>query len=159
MKKAMKKLVTLGMVAGLSVASCMTAFAGQWIPHPEYETLWMYQKDDGTYAEDCWETIDGKYYRFNFAGILETDCITDDGFHVDENGAWIESIPQMSEAELNEYYKEIYKEILIEGYENGDFFDEETFEEYVNLLFPDPVEAEFIIDEIRSNHSLGAAHY
>ena len=159
MKKAMKKLVTLLMVACLMVVNCITAFAGQWTTYPEYDNLWMYQRDDGSYAEDCWENIDGKYYRFNFAGILEIDCITEDGFHVDENGAWIESIPQMSQAELNEYYKEIYKEILIEGYENGDFFDEETFEEYVNLLFPDPVEAEFVMNEIRSNHSMGSAEY
>lgn len=158
MKKAIKKLVTLGMVSCLSVASCMTAFAG-WTKDPEFDNLWMYQRDDGTYAEDCWENIDGKYYHFDTIGLLDTDCITSDGYHVDSEGGWLQDIPQMSQEEMDEYYKSIYREALIGIYENGFVSSEEEFEDYVNLYFPDPVEAEFIIDEIRSNHSLGSAQY
>lgn len=145
MKKTIKKLVTLGMVSCLTVASCMTAFAGQWIPHPEYETLWMYQKDDGTYAEDCWETIDGKSYHFDLIGVLETDCITVDGYHVDENGAWIESIPQMSQEEMDEYYRQSYIDGLIAEYQLGwdisditadakEYFGEEQGQEIMDYI-------------------------
>lgn len=145
MKKAMKKLVTLGMVAGLSVASCMTAFAGQWTPHPEYDNLWMYQRDDGSYAKDGWETIEGKSYHFDFTGILETDCITDDGYHVDKDGAWLQDIPQMSQEEMDEYYKQIHKDALIAGYELGydvneliaeakEYFGEEQGQEIMDYI-------------------------
>lgn len=158
MKKAMKKLVTLVMVACLMVANCITAFAG-WTKDPEYDTLWMYQRDDGTYSEDCWENIDGKYYHFDTIGILDTDCITSDGYHVDGNGEWLQDIPQMSQEEMDEYYKSLYKEMLIDWYESGLISSEEEFAEYVNSFFPDPVEAEFVMNEIRSNHSMGSAQY
>ena len=36
MKKAMKKLVTLLMVACLMVSNCITAFAGEWKKDTEY---------------------------------------------------------------------------------------------------------------------------
>ena len=160
MKKAMKKLVTLVMVACLMVANCITAFAGEWKKDTEYGGYFCwYQRDAGSYPVGCWENIDGKYYYFDFMGYLETDCITADGYHVDENGAWIESIPQMSQEEMDEYYKSLYKEVLIDYYEHGFVSSEEEFEYYVNLYFPDPVEAEFVMNEIRSNYSKGSAEY
>lgn len=144
MKKTIKKLVTLGMVSCLTVASCMTALAGQWKTHPEYDMLWTYMKDDGTYAIDCWETIDGKSYHFDSMGILETDCVTADGFYVDENGVW-DGSPQMSEAEIDEYYKQLHKDALIAGYEFGydvneliaeakEYFGEEQGQEIMDYI-------------------------
>lgn len=160
MKKAMKKLITLVMVACLMVANCITAFAGEWKKDTEYGGyFWWYQRDDGSYPVDCWETIDGKSYHFDFDGYLETDCITADGYHVDRAGAWIESIPKMSKEEMDEYYNSLYKEMLIDWYESGLISSEEEFAEYVNSFFPDPVEAEFVMNEIRSNHSMGSAQY
>ena len=59
----------------------------------------------------------------------------------------------------DEYYKSLYKEVLIDLYEYGFVSSEEEFEYYVNLYFPDPVEAEFVMNEIRSNYSMGSAEY
>lgn len=41
-----------------------------------------------------WQWIDGKCYCFGTDGVLYQDCVTYDGYTVDENGAWIESIPK-----------------------------------------------------------------
>ncbi|MCD7990906.1 MAG: hypothetical protein LUK37_03600 [Clostridia bacterium] len=160
MRKTMRKLVTLGMVTCLTFASCLTSFAGEWKKDTEYGGyFWWYQRDDGSYPMNCWETIDGKSYHFDFEGYLETDCITEDGYHVDENGAWIESIPQMSREEMSEYYNSLFKEMLIDWYEHGIISSEEELEECVNLYFLDPVEAGLVLDEIRNNYSMGSAQY
>ena len=104
MKRVMKRFVTLMVVFCLTVAHCITAFAGEWKKDTEYGGyFWWYQRDDGSYPVDCWETIDGKSYHFDFVGYLDTDCITGDGYHVDENGVWIESIPQMTQEEMDAY--------------------------------------------------------
>ena len=41
-----------------------------------------------------WKWINGKCYCFGTDGALYVDCITYDGYTVDKNGAWIESIPK-----------------------------------------------------------------
>lgn len=106
MKKAMKRFVTLIMVFCLTVSSSIISFAGEWKKDTEYGGYyWWYQRDDGSYPMDCWETIDGKSYHFDFVGYLDTDCITEDGYHVDENGVWIESIPQMTQEEMDAYQR------------------------------------------------------
>lgn len=160
MKKAIKKLVTLGLVFCLTVASCITAFAGEWKKDTEYGGyFWWYQRDDGTYPMDCWELIDGKYYHFDVDGYLETDGITSDGYHVDENGVWIESMPQMTQEEMDEYYKQLMIDSIIRLYECGYYSSEAEFEEDVKLRFSDPVEAEFVIEEIRENHTFVPAEW
>lgn len=154
MKKAIKKFVTLGLVFCLTVASCITAFAGEWKKDPEdVLDLWWYQRDDGSYPMDCWELIDGKYYHFDVDGYLETDCVTYDGYLVDENGAWVESVPQKTPEEVDEYYKQNTINYIIGLYEGGWYFSEAEFEEDVKSRFSDPVEAEFVLDEIRNNHT------
>lgn len=160
MKKTIKKLAALGLVFGLTVASCMTVFAGEWKKDTEYGGyFWWYQRDDGTYPMDCWELIDGKYYHFDFEGYLETDGITSDGYHVDENGVWIESMPQMTQEEMDEYYKQLMIDSIIRLYECGYYSSEAEFEEDVKLRFSDPVEAEFVIEEIRENHTFVPAEW
>lgn len=144
----MKKKSVIKKVTAMTMALCLmvptTAWAGEWKTHPEYDNLWMYQRDDGTYAEDCWETIEGKSYHFDFMGILETDCITEDGYHVDDEGVW-DGSPQMSEEEMDEYYKQIHKDALIAGYELGydvneliaeakEYFGEEQGQEIMDYI-------------------------
>lgn len=51
-----KGLAVLGLVAGLSVLSSMSAFAGQWI---QEERGWWWQNDDGSYPVSTWEWLDG----------------------------------------------------------------------------------------------------
>lgn len=155
----MKKKSVLKKVTALTMALCLmvptTAWAGQWTTHPEYDNLWVYKNDDGTYAKDCWETIDGKYYHFNILGVLDTDCITEDGYHVDENGAWIESIPQMSQEEMDNYYRQVMIDGYIAEYQLGwdlnqltadakEYFGEEQGQE--------------IMDYIQSNYEYGSVY-
>lgn len=152
MRKTMKKLATLGAALCLVASFSITAFAGQWHQEPEYEYLWWYIKDDGTYAEDCWETIDGKSYHFDSSGILDTDTVTSDGYTVDENGAWIESIPQKTPEEM----KQAAIDNLIYGYENGLNDDQADFEETANVFlspYCDSAEIQSIIENIRNNHT------
>lgn len=148
----MKKKSVLKKVTALTMALCLmvpnTAWAGQWTTHPEYDTLWMYKKDDGSYAVDCWQTIDGKSYHFDSIGILDTDCITEDGYHVDENGAWIESIPQMTQEEMDNYYKKIVIDMLVTDYKMGSEINEITAD--AKLYFGEE-EGQEIMDYIQSN--------
>lgn len=148
----MKKKSVLKKVTALSMALCLmvpiTAWAGEWKTHPEYETLWTYQRDDGSYAVECWETIEGKSYHFDSIGILDTDCITEDGYHVDENGAWIESIPQMSQEEMDAYYKKIIIDMLVTDYKMGSDLNEITAD--AKLFFGEE-EGQEIMDYIQSN--------
>lgn len=152
MKKVIKKLVTLGTVLCLTFSFTMTAFAGQWQKDPEFGTLQWYQRDDGTYPVDCWETIDGKSYHFDVFGYLETDTVTSDGYTVDVNGAWIESIPQKTQEEM----KQDTIAELISWYEDGIFESQEAFEKYASLFletYCEPSETANIINDIRSNHT------
>lgn len=57
-----KGLVTAGLVAGLSVLSSMSAFAGEWKTD---EVGRWYQNDDGSYTTNNWQKIkddDGVIY-------------------------------------------------------------------------------------------------
>ena len=148
----MKTVVTLGATLCLSASFFLTAFAGQWIQDPEVETIWQYQRDDGTYAEDCWETIDGKSYHFDVFGWLDTNTITSDGYTVDENGAWIESVPQKTQEEM----KQDTIAELIFWYGRGMFESQEHFEQMANIYlssYCDSAEIQSIINDIRSNHT------
>lgn len=87
MKKA---FVTIGMAAVLSMASCMTAFAG-W---EQMGTAWKYQNTEGAYYNDGWHWIDGngdniaECYFFNTDNTMLSNTTTPDNFRVNENGAW-----------------------------------------------------------------------
>ena len=143
----------MGTVVCLTATASITAFAGEWKQDKTYDTLWWYQRDDGSYPVSCWETIDGKSYHFSFDGYLDQDCVTEDGYTVDENGVWLENIPQKSPEEM----KQDTINRLIDLYENGGFTDDAEFEIWVSLLFTDEVEAQQIINDIRSNHTFVAA--
>ncbi|MGI5946926.1 MAG: hypothetical protein ACOX8K_05915 [Lachnospiraceae bacterium] len=85
-----KGLAIAGLVAGLSVLSSMTAFAGEW---KQDERGWWWQNDDGSYPVSTWKWLDGnkdglsESYYFNEAGYLVTNT-TIDGYTVNADGAW-----------------------------------------------------------------------
>lgn len=88
-----KGLAIAGLVAGLSVLTSMTAFAGEW---KQDATGWWWQNDDGSYPVSTWEWLDGnndglsESYYFNEAGYLVTNT-TIDGYTVNADGAWTEN--------------------------------------------------------------------
>ena len=51
--------------------------------------VWYYLKDNCVMAHNEWLWIDGECYCFSSQGVLYVDCITPDGYPVDESGAWI----------------------------------------------------------------------
>jgi len=50
---------------------------------------WYYLKDGCKMAKSEWLWIDGECYCFDIQGAAYIDCITPDGYKVDETGAWI----------------------------------------------------------------------
>ena len=85
-----KGLAITCLVAGLSVLTSMTAFAGEW---KQDATGWWWQNDDGSYPVSTWKWLDGnkdglsESYYFNEAGYLVTNT-TIDGYTVNADGAW-----------------------------------------------------------------------
>lgn len=75
----------------------MTVFAAGWKKGAgENQNRWWYDYENGTYARDGWEWLDGNQdgvaecYYFDSEGWMAAGTITPDGYEVDENGAWIE---------------------------------------------------------------------
>lgn len=152
MRKTMKKLVTFFTTLCLIALFSITAFAGQWRQDPEFESIWMYQRDDGTYVKNDWELIDGKWFHFDSDGWLETSTVTADGYTVGPSGAWIESIPQKTPEEM----KQDTIDTLIEWYEKGFCIDQADFEEMAGYMlspYCDSAEIQSIIENIRNNHT------
>lgn len=52
------------------------------------DKLWYYLKESCKMAKLEWLWIDGECYCFNASGALYVNCITPDGYKVDETGAW-----------------------------------------------------------------------
>lgn len=138
----MKKLVTLVMVACLSIVSCITVFAGQWQSDAHG---WWYVNDDGQYTSNAWQEIEGKQYYFDENGYMMIETMTPDGYLVGSDGAWIhyslsdENAQQM----INEF---------AELYEGAFYIDQAEFEHNVRTFYT-PEEAQAVIDLIRSNHT------
>ena len=79
-----KKVVSMALSTVLSLAMAIPAFAGNW------ETVgndWKYKEDNGTYAANGWQWIDGKSYYFDASGIMAKDT-TIDGYTVNSDGQW-----------------------------------------------------------------------
>lgn len=72
-----KKLATLALVLGLSVAGSMSAFAGEW---KQDNIGWWYQNDDGSYPVNNWTKIDEKWYQFDGNGYMVTHGNWEGGF-------------------------------------------------------------------------------
>jgi len=60
-----------------------------WIYDDNYSS-WFYLQQDGTYAENGWQTIDGKDYHFKFGGYLSTERWIG-RFYVAKSGAKLKS--------------------------------------------------------------------
>ena len=121
-----KGLAIAGLVAGLSVLTSMTAFAGQWIYDANGEwqyidhtigwnqdsTGWWYQKADGSYPAATWQWIDDDKnntedgeqasYYFDANGYLVTNT-TIDGYTVNADGAW--TVDGVVQVQLTEWKK------------------------------------------------------
>lgn len=92
----LKKLL----LSTIAISSIMatTAFAGTWRTGAEpNQNRWWYDNDNGTFANNGWQWIDGnndgtaECYYFDADGWMLADTTTPDGYQVNENGAWVEN--------------------------------------------------------------------
>ncbi len=87
-----KMLKTLGLAAALTAAMSVTAFAGQW---EQDSAGWWWQEDDGSYARNTWQWLDGnrdgvyECYYFEDSGYLAVNT-TVDGYQVNGDGCWVD---------------------------------------------------------------------
>lgn len=67
---------------------------GTWV---EENGRWWYDKGNGAYLQNGWYWIDGnkdgkaECYYFDAKGWMAANCVTADGYRVNENGAWIKN--------------------------------------------------------------------
>lgn len=94
----MKLAHTFFAATTLSMLMATTAFGGSWKSGAEpNQTKWWYDNENGTYASNGWQWIDGdndgvaESYYFDEEGWLLTNTTTPDGYQVNENGAWMEN--------------------------------------------------------------------
>ncbi len=86
--KQWKKAVVLA--APMTLAMSFGAFAGQW---EEADVTWKYCQDDGSYAADTWQWIDGngdgtaECYYFDENGLLALNTVVDNWI-VNAQGQW-----------------------------------------------------------------------
>lgn len=102
MKKLTKKLLSIGLAAGLSAAGVITSYAGQW---QENGGRWWYLEDDGSYPSNTWRWIDGKCYYFDSQGWMLQNTVAPDGSKVGSDGAWIDTSDYFNTDVCNEYLK------------------------------------------------------
>ncbi|OOM81829.1 sporulation-specific N-acetylmuramoyl-L-alanine amidase [Clostridium puniceum] len=55
----------------------------------KYKDKWYYLKESCIMAKSHWIWIDGECYCFDQDGVMYENCITPDGYRVDEYGAWV----------------------------------------------------------------------
>ena len=91
MKKLKLLICSVFSFVVLMTCFCFDSFAGSW---REETGTWRYIKDDGSYPTNQWMWIDGNFdgyaecYYFDSEGHCSINTTTQDGFRVDENGAW-----------------------------------------------------------------------
>lgn len=96
-----KKLAVLALTAGLSVLSCIPAFAGQW---KQDSKGWWYQEDNGSYPASTWKEINGKQYYFGADGYMLANTTTPDGYTVNGDGEWVDGSKQSVFKDISEYF-------------------------------------------------------
>lgn len=64
------------------------SFAGEW---KSDNIGWKYQEDNGAYATNEWEEINGNWYYFNEGGYMLSNTTTPDGYIVNESGEWVDT--------------------------------------------------------------------
>ena len=94
----MKKLLRMILVMVFCVLTSVPAFAGEWkFDTASGEKRWWYAYEDGTYASNGWDWLDGNLdgtqecYYFDNRGYMLSGTDTPDGYTVNEDGAWTES--------------------------------------------------------------------
>ena len=80
-----KKAIVLMLAALMTAGSGMTTFAGPW---EQTGSDWKYMQDNGTYATNGWQWIEGKSYYFDANGIMAKNT-TVDGYTVNADGQWV----------------------------------------------------------------------
>lgn len=91
METNMKKK-SFGIAVGsmlLSVALTSNVFAASWVKRPDG---YFYQYDNGTFAANTWELVDGKWYSFNGIGRMRANAWFEENgnwYYLDENGAMV----------------------------------------------------------------------
>ncbi len=89
-----KKIAAAGLAAVLAAGLSFSSFAAGWENGP---SGWQYQLENGSFAANAWEQINGLWYYFNESGIMLENGITPDGYTVGADGAWIEGIAQQAQ--------------------------------------------------------------
>lgn len=92
----MKFIKTIVTIAVISLIVSTTAFAGTWkTGEGVNQNRWWYDNEDGTYANNDWQWIDGnkdgtaECYYFDASGWLLSNTIVDGDSKVNKNGAWV----------------------------------------------------------------------
>lgn len=92
----MKLTKTIATIAVISLMVSTTAFAGTWkTGSGANQNKWWYDNEDGTYANNGWQWIDGnkdgkaECYYFDESGWMLSNTIVDSDSKVNKNGAWV----------------------------------------------------------------------
>lgn len=86
-----KTLIALSLSISMLSVTAIPTYAGQWKQQVvgDYQTGFVYENSDGTYAKNGWQWIDGKCYYFDEKGVMLANTTTPDGYRVGATGAWI----------------------------------------------------------------------
>lgn len=98
MRKGMKAILFAGAAVGLTLGATMVSFAGTWkTGEGADQNKWWYDFDNGTYAKNGWQWIDGnndgiaECFYFDQSGWMLAGTSTPDGYTVNADGAWTEN--------------------------------------------------------------------
>ena len=98
MRKGMKAILFAGAAVGLTLGATMVSFAGTWkTGEGADQNKWWYDFDNGTYAKNGWQWIDGnndgiaECFYFDQSGWMLAGTSTPDGCTVNADGAWTEN--------------------------------------------------------------------
>lgn len=83
-----KKIAILGMTIILALSNSLVGFAGEW---KSDNRGWWVQNEDGSYLTNQWyqSPESGLWYYLGEDGYMLTNCVTPDGYTVNENGVYV----------------------------------------------------------------------
>lgn len=98
------------MALGFQMCLTFPALAGQW--HSD-ENGWKYETDTGGYIRNGWfKEQDGKWYFFGSDGYMRVNIMTDDGYVVGPDGAWISGLGTSNDSSVSPWF---YQSLLGKG--------------------------------------------
>lgn len=75
------------------------------------EKGYWYNDGNGSYPVSEWREIDGKFYYFQWDGYMACSTWTDDGYYVDDSGAWVPGYDEeLREGAVIDYTKYFFNE-------------------------------------------------